>query len=74
VNRIARQSVLAGERQNAAIFDSAQTAVSCSPEGPVSIAVEIADHSLAQPLGACERRAELAVLEMSYATVSKSKP
>ena len=69
VNRIAGQSVLAGERQNAAVFDSAQTAVCCGPEGPVSISVETADHSLAQPLGACVRGAELAVLEISYATV-----
>ena len=71
VNRIAGQSIFSGERQNAAVFDSAQTALSCSPEDPIPIDVEIADHSLAQPLGACVRGAELAVLEISYATVYK---
>src|SRR4029450_9798821 len=64
VNRFAGQSVLASERQHAAVSDSAQSAVSCRPEGAVPIDVEIADHSLAQPLGACVRGAELAVLEI----------
>ena len=74
VNRIAGQSVLAGERENAAVFDPAQPALSCGPERTVPIDVETADHSLAQPFGACVRCAELTVLEISYATVTKSKP
>jgi hypothetical protein len=69
VNRIAGQSVLAGERQNAAVFDSAQTAVSCSQRVPFAIDVEIADHSLASPSALAYESAELAVLEIRYATV-----
>ena len=49
VNRIAGQSVLAGERENATVFDPAQAAVSCGPEGPVPIDVETADHPSPSP-------------------------
>ena len=74
VNRIAGQSVLAGERENTAVFDAAQPAVCCGPESTVPIDIEIADRTLGQPLGACVRRAELTVLEISYSTITKSKP
>src|ERR1700687_6235931 len=52
VNRIAGQSVLVRELQNAAVFDPAQPALSCNPEAPGPIDVETADHALAQALGA----------------------
>ena len=52
VNRIARQSVLAGERENVAVFDTAQPPLSWDPECTVAIDVETADHSLSQPFDA----------------------
>ena len=58
VNRIAGQSVLARKRENAAIFDAAQPALSCGPECAVPIDVETADLALSQPFGACVRGAE----------------
>ena len=52
VNRIAGQSVLAGERENVAVFDPAQPTLSGDPECTVAIDVETADHSLSQPFDA----------------------
>ena len=52
VNRIAGQSVLAGERENVAVFDPAQPTLSGDPECAVAIDVETADHSLSQPFDA----------------------
>jgi hypothetical protein len=74
VNHVAGQSVLAGEREDAAVFDAAQSAVGRGPERAAPIRVEAADGSLSQPFGASVRGAELTVLEISNATVSKTKP
>jgi hypothetical protein len=74
MNRIARQSVLAGERENATIFDPAQPALRRRPESIVPIQVETTNRSLSEPFGAPIRFVGLTVLEISYATVSKSKP
>ena len=74
VNRIARHSVLAGERENVTVFDAAQPPLSRDPECTVAVEVETADPALSQPFGACIRCAELTILEIRDATVSKSKP
>ena len=74
VNHVAWQSVPARERLNAAGFDAAQSAISCGPERTARIRVEAANHSLSQPFGGCVRGADLTVVEMSHATVTKAKP
>src|SRR4029434_941164 len=74
LNRIAGQSVLAGECENAAVFEAAQSALSRDPERAAPVRVEAADPSLCQPFGACERGADLTVLKISSATVSETEP
>ena len=74
VNDVAWQSVLARERQNAAVFDAAQSAVSCGPDRTPRIRVEAANHSLSQSFGGCVQGADLTVVEIRNATVTKAKP
>ena len=74
VNRIARQSVLAAQRGNTAVFHLAQPAVSCNPERAVRIDVETVDMSIAQPFDACIGCADVSILEIDDATLTKSKP
>jgi hypothetical protein len=74
VNGVAWQSVPAGERKNAAVFDAAQSAVSRGPQRTARIWVEAANHSLSQPVGGCVRGADLTVVEIRNATVTKAKP
>src|SRR4029450_6565451 len=74
VNRVAWQSVPARERENATVFDAAQSAVSCRPERTARIRVEAANHSLSQPFRGCVRGADLPVVEICNATVTKAKP
>src|SRR5688572_23329501 len=74
VNRIAGQSVLAGERENVAVFDPAQPTHSGGPECAVPVDVETADLAHSHPLGARVRCADLTVAEIREPTVSKSKP
>src|SRR6185295_11352989 len=74
VNRIARQSVPARERENVAVFDPAQPTRGGGPQCAVPIDVETADLALSQALGATVRGTELTVPEVRDAIVSKSKP
>src|SRR5512132_10487 len=61
LNRVAGQSVLAGECENATVFDAAQSALRRDPERAVPVPVEAADKSLCQPFGASVRGAHLTV-------------
>ena len=74
MNRIAWQSVPAGERENAAVLDPAQPALRCGPESTVAITVQALDPAPAEPLRACIRCAELIVLVKRNATLEKSNP
>src|SRR4030095_13194074 len=74
LNRIAGQPVLAGECENATVFEAAQSTLSRDPERAAPILVEAADPSRCQPFGARGRCGELTVLEISSATVSETKP
>jgi hypothetical protein len=74
MDRVAGQSIAAAQRENAAVFNSAETTFRRDPECTAVIEVKIADHSGCQSFGTCVRGAELAVPKISYATVAKSKP
>ena len=74
VNRIAGQPVLVGEGEIVTVFDPAQSTFGGHPERTVPIGVETSNPSLSQPFGASIRGVDLTVLEISDATVSKSKP
>src|SRR4030095_11933647 len=74
LNRIAGQPVLAGECENATVFEAAQSNLRRDPERAAPILVETAHPSRCQPFGACERGADLTVLKISNTTVSKTKP
>src|SRR4030095_15501816 len=74
MNRIAWQSVPAGERENAAVLDPAQPALRCGPERTVAITVEALDPASAETLRSCIRRAQLIVLVKRNATLEKSNP
>ena len=74
VNRIAGQSVPAGKRGDTAVFHPAQPAFGRGPERTVPIELKTADTALAQSIGAAIRCADLTVLEIRHASMTKSKP
>src|SRR5271165_4232041 len=74
VNRIAGQSVLAGERGHMTVVHSAEAALGCGPERTVPFELEACDTALAQTVGGCVRSADLTVLEIRHTTLKKSKP
>ena len=74
VNGVAGQSVLAGKRGHPAVFHPAEAALGCRPKRSVSIESKLVDPAFAQPIGAGEVLADLAVLEKCQAAVRKSKP
>ena len=62
------------KRGDTAVFHPAQPALGCGPERTVLIELKAVDAALAQPVGGCVRCADLTVLEIRHATVTKSKP
>jgi hypothetical protein len=74
VNRVAGQSVLAGKCGNAAVFHPAQAALGLGPERTIPIGLKAVDTAVAQTIFARVGRADLAVLEIRYATLVKAEP
>src|SRR5581483_8197818 len=74
MNRIAGQSVLAGQRHNMAVLQSAESAVGGGPERAVLIESQLVDTPPAKPVGGCIRCADLVVGEVGDAAEMKSNP
>ncbi len=74
MNRIAGQSVLAGQRGNAAVLEAAEPALGGGPERTFAIESKVVDAPLAKPVGGCVRRADLTVLIMHHAALHESDP
>src|SRR5208283_4226645 len=75
VNRIAGQTVLAGERSDAAIFKPAEAALGCDPQCPIPIESKVGDSSLAQATSGRVGCADLTILKIQHAPfVPESKP
>src|SRR5262249_14801893 len=74
VNCVAGQSVLAGQRGNAAVPHPAESALGGGPDRAVGIVSKTVNRALAKPVGGCVRCADLTIPEVNYATLIKSKP
>src|SRR6266403_6085070 len=74
MDRIAGQSILAGQSCNTAVFQPAEPALGGGPQRTLLIESKVVDTSLAQPVGGRVRRADPTVPEIGDTTVMKSKP
>src|SRR5208283_5150226 len=74
VNRVARQTIPAGERSDAAVFDAAKAALLGSdPQRPIAIKSKAGDMTFTQPISGGVRRANLTILEISK-SVTREHP
>src|SRR6202008_4111738 len=71
---IAGQSVPAGKRGDAAVFDSAESALGRCPESAVPVESKAANSTRAQPVGGGVRCADLTVAEIGDAASQKPEP
>jgi hypothetical protein len=75
VDRIAGQSVPAGERRYVTVFYPAQPALGCRPERTIAVKLKAGDKTLTKPIRGCVRFAYVTLSEMSYAAVEpEAKP
>src|SRR5215470_4467972 len=74
MNRIAGQSVLAGQRSNAAVLQPAESALCSGPDRTVGIELKTGNPALAQPVGGRVGSLDLAAGKISNAALIKSKP
>ena len=72
IDGIAGQPVLAGNRRRMTVLQPAQTGLRRDPERTVPIELKTVDATRPQPIGICERRAQLAILEIGQAALGKS--
>ena len=74
INRIARQSVLAGKGGDTTVFQPAEPALGGGPERTVRIESKVVDLAFSQPAGGRVRCADPILLEMRDAPLRKPKP
>src|SRR5258707_461541 len=73
-HRIARQSVLSGQRGDPAIFHPAEPALGGGPKSPVRIQPKVLDIALTQTVGGPIRCSHAAVLKIRHPALKESEP
>src|SRR5262245_46133470 len=74
VNRIARQSVSADQRDHAAVFQQAEATGRGGPQGAVWLELKAVHATRAESVCGCQRSLDATLVEIGETTVEKPQP